>query len=225
MATIETAIEPEAVVVRDRDGNVHRIPRSSDLNTPVRTVRLHQAERLGLDLGDEAADWFTRALQRPCRLVRAIPDRDPWENHEPEGEGAKTRFPDLYPILVASESSLQTLFPTGEFGMERFRPNLSISGGPAFEEDRWKQIRIGDVVLELVKPCARCQVTTVDQATGIRQGPEPLQGLAKSRSWQRKPVFGWNALVRSTGTVRIGDPVEVIELKSEPTKIGPTVRK
>ena len=225
MATIQTTIETDAVIVRDRDGHVARIPLSHDPDAPVREVRLHQADRLGIDFGDAVADWFTAALQRPCRLVQAIPARDPWENHEPEGERAKTRFPDLYPILVASEASLQALFPGGEFGMDRFRPNLTISGAPAFAEDQWKRIQIGDVVLELVKPCARCQVTTVDQSTGVRQGPQPLQDLAKSRSWHRKPVFGWNALVRSTGEIRLGDRVKVLDLKLEPTEIGPSVRE
>ncbi|STM39705.1 putative 2Fe-2S iron-sulfur cluster binding protein [Escherichia coli] len=56
--------------------------------------------------------------------------------------------------------------------MEQFRPNLVVSGASAWEEDRWKVIRIGDVVFDVVKPCSRCIFTTVSpekRAKNIRQ--------------------------------------------------------
>jgi uncharacterized protein YcbX len=98
--------------------------------------------------------------------------------------------------------------------MRRFRPNITMAGAQAWAEDRWKRIRIGCVELELVKPCVRCVATTVDPESGIRTGPEPLSLLAKGRTWMKKPVFGWNALVKVGGLVRTGDSIEVLEIAS-----------
>ena len=53
--------------------------------------------------------------------------------------------------------------------MRRFRPNPVVSVGKAFDEDRWRRIRIG-VVLRVVKPCSRCVITTVGrEAPGLGQ--------------------------------------------------------
>ena len=50
--------------------------------------------------------------------------------------------------------------------MERFRPNVVIDGVEAFDEDRIHELRVGAVTLRLVKPCARCSITTTDQQRG-----------------------------------------------------------
>ena len=93
--------------------------------------------------------------------------------------------------------------------MNRFRPNLVIDGCGPYEEDGWKRIRIGEVEIELVKPCSRCTIPTVDQETGIA-GTEPLRTLAGYRSREEGVYFGMNAIPRSTGRVTIGDPVAVL---------------
>ena len=76
-------------------------------------------------------------------------------------------------------------------GMDRFRANLVVAGSTAFAEDHWKQIRIGSVDFLVVKPCARCQVTTIDQATG-ETSKEPLKTLATYRKQDGKVMFGMN---------------------------------
>ena len=133
---------------------------------------------------------------------------------------ANTRFPDLYPVLVTNTASLQASFPDGRFPMARFRPNLVIDTHEPFAEDHWLKLRIGEVELELVKPCARCKVTTIDQDTGEAGGPEPLQTLSRTRAWNKKAIFGWNALVRKPGLVRCGDPVKVLQKRTVAFHIG-----
>src|SRR3712207_6493830 len=97
--------------------------------------------------------------------------------------------------------------------MERFRPNLVIEGSAAWAEDRWARVRIGAVAIDLVKPCARCSATTVDPERGLVAGKEPLAALRRIRmsADRRVPgvLFGWNAVPRGLGAVRVGDPVEV----------------
>ena len=220
MAVIRTSIKDDHVLVQYPDLPPLAISRLEHSNSETTPVRLHQADRLGIDEGDQAADWFGRALGRHCRLMRSVPEIDPWRNPEPEGDAANTRFPDLYPVLVTNTASLKASFPDGRFPMARFRPNLVIETDEPFAEDHWLKLRIGEVELELVKPCARCKVTTIDQDTGQVGGPEPLQTLSRTRSWNNKAIFGWNALVRKSGRVRFGDPVEVLQSRTTAFPIG-----
>ncbi|MGC1376667.1 MAG: MOSC domain-containing protein, partial [Anaerolineales bacterium] len=121
-------------------------------------------------------------------------------------------FADGYPILIVSQESLDDLNARLErpLPMERFRPNLAVAGCRAFEEDGWKRIRVGEVELALVKPCARCEVTTIDQASAAR-GKEPLKALAAFRRADgNKVLFGMNAIPLNEGRLRVGDPVEVV---------------
>jgi len=105
--------------------------------------------------------------------------------------------------------------------MERFRPNIVVETDEPFVEDGWTEIAIGDAELALVKPCARCVVTTTDQETGaVATDNEPLATLATFRRSvdRRTPgvLFGWNATVTSGGNVFVGQPVEVLATRAEP---------
>lgn len=171
-------------------------------------------QRVVLDEGPEAAAWFSRKLGRPVRLVRHLPDRDPWRSSDPPAEGATTGLSDGYPVLVVAASTIEAAVGDA-WSPRRFRANIVVAGVPPHAEDRWRRIRIGDLVLDLVKPCVRCVATTVDPKTGIRSGDEPLRTLTRTRAWTGRPVLGWNALVRVPGTVEIGSAVEVESWRSE----------
>jgi uncharacterized protein len=150
--------------------------------------------------------WFSAALQRPVRLVY-MPDAAERPADDNYGHGL-TSLSDGFPYLIASQASLDELNGrlTTPIGMERFRPNLVVSGGTPFQEDQWSDIRIGDARFQLVKPCARCVVITTDQNTGER-GQEPLRTLATYRSMGKKVMFGVNAVGDVSGVVRAGDLV------------------
>ena len=95
--------------------------------------------------------------------------------------------------------------------MERFRPNLVISGCDAYAEDSWRQIRIGELIFRVVKPCSRCVIPTIDPETGRRQGDEPLKTLLQYRKQGNKVMFGQNLLHDGIGHLSQGMPVEVLE--------------
>jgi uncharacterized protein YcbX len=127
-------------------------------------------------------------------------------------------FADGYPFLLIGESSLGDLNARLEnpVKMNRFRPNFVVSGAEAFAEDDWKQIKIGTTEFHVVKPCGRCVMTTIDQASGEKQGVEPLKTLASyrtpKRSINKKILFGQNLIAENVGeVVKIGDKVEIIE--------------
>src|SRR5208283_5046615 len=158
-------------------------------------VQVHDDITKGVSAGEEARKWFSNFLGVPCRVV-FMPEEilrpvDP----DYAGEGDIVSFADAFPLLLISESSLDDLNSrlAVPVPMNRFRPNIVISGCGAFDEDKWKRIRVGDTVFHVMKPCARCTTTTVDQTTGV-QGKEPLATLSKYRKVNGKVLFGQNII-------------------------------
>ncbi len=164
------------------------------------------------DGGEEAAAWFTGCLGFPARLVY-MPEST-FRRANPGYVAARRRvsFADAYPLLLIGSSSLVDLNQRMETAlpMNRFRPNLVVSGSTPFDEDRWKQFRIGAVEFAVVKPCDRCVTTTIDQQTGVA-GKEPLRTLATFRKWNGQVYFGQNVVHRQAGVLRVGQAVTVVE--------------
>ncbi|GAA3156106.1 MOSC domain-containing protein [Streptomyces rameus] len=133
--------------------------------------------------------------------------------------GETVSFADGYPLLittVASLDALNALIAEGRAGdegplpMNRFRPNVVVAGTEPWAEDHWTRIAVGEVVFRAPKPSGRCVVTTTDQATAVR-GREPLQTLAAHRRIGGKLLFGQNLVPLSPGTIRVGDPVRLLD--------------
>ena len=168
------------------------------------------SDRVRTVVGDEAwSAWFSECLGRSVTLVH-MPMRT---RRRVDGRYAQglTSLSDSFPYLIISQASLDELNGRSEVpvGMDRFRPNIVLAGGHAFQEDTFAQIRIGDVRFHLVKPCARCVIVTTDQRTGER-GKEPLRTLATYRSSNNKVLFGMNAMGDGDGIVRVGDEVTIL---------------
>jgi uncharacterized protein YcbX len=169
----------------------------------------------------EAQDWFSAFLGIPCKLVYQG-DLPRAASTQYAAEGTMVSYADGFPLLVTLTSSLEDLnrrMPQA-LPMNRFRPNIVISGAPAWAEDGWKKIRIAGVTLDIVKPCLRCVVTTTDQQTGAKESNEPLATL-KTFRLLRQPgltgvVFGQNAVPGSLGTLKVGDRVDILESQSPP---------
>ena len=161
----------------------------------------------------EADRWFSRFLGEPVSLVYVDARMERPVDPVYAAAGDRVGFADGFPLLLLSRASLEELnrqLPR-PVRMENFRPNLVVEGCEAFAEDGWKRLRVGDVELEVVKPCARCVFTTVDPATGQKaKDGEPLRTLARVRHIEGKAMFGQNVLVRRPGTLQVGDAVEVL---------------
>lgn len=207
LALVAATITPEALELEapGRERLTIELGRPRDR----RGVVVWRFETESFDCGELAAAWFSGYLGANVRLVEF--DRDGFRAanpaHAPEGSSAGL-FSDGYPVLLATEASLADLnsrLPE-PVPMNRFRPNVVISGSKAFEEDGWTELRIGEVTFRVAKPCERCVVTTVDQGTGLA-GKEPLATLAKFRKRDGTVHFATNLVHRSTGTLRVHDPV------------------
>ena len=194
------------------------------------------AERLPVTVWGDAVDaalapaaahaWCTTHLDTDVRLV-FMPDasRRAVDSEYAVQADDIVSFADGYPLLLASAASLADLNARldAPLPMNRFRPNLVVEGAAPWAEDTWRRIRIGDVIFQSVKPCGRCSVTTVDQQTATR-GKEPLKTLAtfRRRAETGKVYFGWNLVPETTGTLRAGDAVEVLERGARPHFNGTT---
>jgi uncharacterized protein YcbX len=173
---------------------------SRDTGGAALAVTVWKFNGRGFDCGDDAAAWCSQFLETPLRLVSF--DADAPRVCSPEwtpGTRAITEFSDGFPILVISRASLEELnsrLPTA-LPMERFRPNVVIDGVDAYDEDRMHELRLGPVTLRLVKPCARCSITTTDQQKGVVDGVEPLRTLKEYRHDPKLhgELFGQNAIV------------------------------
>lgn len=212
-ALVRTAIDAGRVVLSAP--GVASITLDADEQQPSRPVRVWQSQVRGFDAGDGAAAWLSDRLGTPVRVVRFDAAHPRPCNPAYAGDsGAEVRFADGYPVLVIGQASLDHLNAklaargVAPLPMNRFRPSLVLDGLEPHDEDHLESIAIGDVVLRPVKPCTRCQVTTVDQATG-RAGDEPLVTLSTYRRDERFDgiTFGMNAIVTAGAgaTIAVGD--------------------
>ena len=95
----------------------------------------------------------------------------------------------------------------------RFRMLFELEGAEAHEEDGWLggQIAVGEAVLSITKPDARCAITTLDPDTGVRD-IDTLRTIIGYRGLRegRKVDFGVLGEVATPGQVRVDDEVSVV---------------
>lgn len=175
------------------------------------------------DMGAVAAQWFSDFLGRPCRLVRFDPDHRRLSSMEwTGGIEAPNQFSDGFPVLVVGEGSMAELnarlAAAGQapVGVERFRPNVVLAGWDAHDEDRVDRVQVdagdgGEILLQPVKPCARCPIPDIDPATA-ESTPVVGDALRAYRQDARLAgaiTFGMNAIVRQGAgrLLRVGQRV------------------
>lgn len=179
-------------------------------------VSVWQSKVRAAAAGPAADAWFSAYLGRPVRLVHL--DDPARRQVDPEFGAPEDRvsFADGYPLLLTAEGSLdalgQWLIEDGQpaVPMTRFRPSVVVAGSAPWAEDGWRRIQLGAVPFRVAKPCGRCVVTTIDQQTAER-GKQPLAMLGRRRRFGQRLVFGQNLIPDATGTIRIGDPVRVLD--------------
>lgn len=191
-------------------------------------VSVWDSKCMAVRVGDDASAWFEKELGAKRHLV-FMPEgsrREISNRYAIRGEAVS--FADGYPLLLCGEASLEELNSrmSRPVPMGSFRPNLVISGAEPFAEDQWKRIRVGNSLFRVVKPCARCVVTTTDQRDGSRRGKEPLKTLSAFRRasdvlpgkygshgfGKNDVLFGQNLIpLDPGGRVSVGDEVNVLD--------------
>lgn len=213
MALIGPAFSQETLILQAPGMGSIEIPFELKNSAP-RAVKIWNDPCTAEDCGNEAAQWFTQFLSIDCRFVSIGTTYGRFVNSQYSAHQDQVSFADAFPLLLISSASLRDLNSRLEqpIPMNRFRPNLVVSGCEPFAEDQWKRISINGLVFNVCKPCARCTVPSVDQMTGIR-GQEPLTTLSTYRKGANNEVlFGQNLInEQKSGNIVIGNEVTILE--------------
>ncbi|HAG84619.1 MAG TPA: MOSC domain-containing protein [Cyanobacteria bacterium UBA12227] len=209
MALIKVKLTDGELVVEVPDKEFLSIPLEPKTDPCIR-VQVWNDICDAIPLSKEINQWFSEFLDIKCQLVYMPENSCRPINPQYAKPNEQVSFADGFPFLLISEASVQDLNKRLEQAvpMNRFRPNLVVSGCEAFAEDYWRKICIGSLDFRVVKPCSRCSITTVDQSQGIK-GKEPLLTLAQYRLRDGQIFFGQNLIQDQLGTLQVGDTVEI----------------
>ncbi|MEM1416696.1 MAG: MOSC N-terminal beta barrel domain-containing protein [Myxococcota bacterium] len=210
LARIEVAAFAEGITLTLPGGASAVLP-GSHRGTPE-TVEVWRS-RVDAVPHAEGSALLSDFLGRPVRVVFQV---GPRPTHRGGGE---VSFADGYPLLLTTTSSHAELDAQAGVPIDprRFRPNVLVTSERAYDEDLWDQLTLGGIPFQGVKGCDRCVLTTVDPESGAK-GTEPLRTLARTRRAQGAVWFGMNLVPRGRGTLRVGDPVEVLTRHATPPR-------
>ncbi|CAH1778005.1 unnamed protein product [Owenia fusiformis] len=175
----------------------------------------------GVDCGDEVAEWLTKVIGKAnLRLVYSGPGlkkRDVLErakNVTLAKSGNLVAYPDYTPYHLATDDSLADLNNKAQHpvAMDNFRANIIVKATDPFEEDYWREVRIGEATFQNVRLTTRCKLTQIDPKNGEPDNvtKDPINTLRKYRRFKKlgdSPCFGINLTINQTGPIKVGDEV------------------
>ena len=210
MALIQPSLNNGQLTLSSFGLEDHIVPLASP-HSPRKSVQVWSDTVYAQHLSAETDRWLAQTLGEPCHLVYidAQEVRQCDLNYAKQGD--QTGFADGFPLLLISQASLEDLNSklAQPVSMQRFRPNLVLTGCDAFAEDTWQRLQINTLVFYVVKPCSRCIITTVNPRLGLVTSPEPLRTLARYRKRDNKIYFGQNIIHQSTGIVSLGENISI----------------
>lgn len=226
MATLAIKLIENGLEIFDLENKKLEVPFKFEKSN-LQKVRVWQSVCAAFVLPSAINEWLSDVLETSCQLVYMPDDSEREINKLFRQNNEIVSFADGYPFMLIGENSLVDLNEKLEtkIPMNRFRPNIVVSGAEAFAEDRWKKIQIGETVFRATKPCARCVVTTIEQSRGEVGGKEPLKTLATYRTAKdlfpneleslgldkNYVLFGQNLVAENfSGKIAIGDEVEIL---------------
>jgi len=186
-----------------RDGLAgDRLVQVYDARGHVVTARKHpdllgHRGTLGSDGEPRIDGWPWPSAEAAARISEALG----WKPRLERFAGEE-RF-DVLPLLVATDGAIQALGVDGR----RLRPNIVVGGVDGLGERAWpgRRLRIGEVVIAVVKPRARCVMTTYDPDTQV-QDPTVLRRIVREFGG----TMALDCAVEAGGTVRVGDSVVLL---------------
>jgi hypothetical protein len=167
--------------------------------------------RLSAALGKEVR--FVSQKPEHLKLEAVKPGLDAIELEETVDFPLVNPFFDLAALHIVTSATLEhfrSLYPEGDFDARRFRPNIVLEtpGESGFLEQTWvgKTLAIGEEVrVRIMMTTHRCAATTLPHH-GLPKDNEILRTANKHNGGN----VGVYATVVETGTVRVGDAVEVV---------------
>jgi uncharacterized protein YcbX len=171
----------------------------TQLDRPVQALMYGRVVS-GHVMGGPWTEALSRYAGRPLVLIRP----------EHGGDANDSAPVSLFSTASANELSRQA-GSAAALDSRRFRMLIEVSGCDPHQEDSWvgKRVRVGEAVLLVERPVARCVITTQDPTTGLKDF-DTLKALAAYRGFREgtKVDFGVYAQVLEPGAIGVGDPVE-----------------
>lgn len=202
---------PMVAVAAETDAEGHRLrmsfPDGRVLEDEVRVSDPIETPIYGRTaIGHVVAGPWAEALEplagRPLRLVRV---------DTPGGTRSE------HPATLIGDGSLHQLaqhLGVPSVDPRRFRMLIELAGAAPDEEDTWcgRRVAIGAAILAISKPVPRCAITTQDPDSGVRD-LDTLRTIISYRGLRdgKDIDFGVWGEVERPGTMRLGDPVEVLD--------------
>jgi uncharacterized protein YcbX len=172
--------------------------------------------------GEPLDEVLTSWLGRPVRLVDAASfGTATYEAHEDSEdddsplvtwEGLRGSFVDESALHLMTTLDIEQLVserPDLQWETRRFRPNVMME--PAADSqlrlEPGMRVAVGDCEIAITKGCTRCVMTTRSQPGALERQLEILQHVSRYHDG----AVGVRASIVRTGTVRIGDPVRVLD--------------
>jgi MOSC domain-containing protein len=176
------------------------------IQPPEAREHYRRVAEAGVDLETDLRQIFGRLPDEPLPDLSVFPP-ELFELSSPAG----TYF-DAFPLHLLTSTSLHLLAaknPSARFDVRRFRPNLLVAhggDGSAVPENDWcgREIRVGEVRVAVGVRCPRCVMTTLPQGD-LAQDGSVLRTIVREMGQD----VGVYATAASSGTIRVGDPVEV----------------
>ncbi|MCT2589530.1 MOSC N-terminal beta barrel domain-containing protein [Streptomyces sp. N2-109] len=218
LAVVRPEIDPagESLTLRAPDTEPLRI--EVDREGPRRDVEMFRVPYRAIDQGEAVAEWLSTVLGEPSRLVRVPPEHGRVTAGQTPGTSGFADSSAMHLLSLPTMGLLnERLAARGSAPLPsaRFRPNIVVDGWGAdglepHAEDRARRIEAGSAEFGYAKLAIRCAVTTVEQRSGLRAGPEPLRTLAEYRRAAEGGVaFGAKFSVLRPGKVSVGDEAAV----------------
>jgi len=197
--------------VIDRWGNEEIKIDMSAFNQIVEQVEIWDDKVQQVWMNEEMSRWFSMILKEPVRLVKLNTNYQRGISKKYTTKYSQnTSFADSLPILLCTTASFQQVEEVyGDFDFLRFRPNIVIKNVIPFEEDNWITIQTNHVQLSNKKPCARCNLITVDPQSG-KVDPNFLKKLSEFRTVNHKVLFGIQVVPEKGGNLKVGEEVSVV---------------
>jgi uncharacterized protein YcbX len=212
LSQIEVGITESNIILRDRRTN-ESINHQLEFELKKTDVKIWRSNTTSHQfLYKELDEWISDRMGTSLRFVYMDESDHRSMNPEYAKENEIVSFADGYPILICNAASLAILNSKldSPITMSHFRPNIVLDHHTAWEEDNWKRLKIGEVILRIPKPCARCTVINIDPNTG-EKNKNVLLTLSKARLSEEKILFGINAIIEKTGIIGLDDKVEIVE--------------
>lgn len=233
---------PEMALIKPYiDGdNLHvKAPSMEELTVPIEVesgevelCTVHKKNVFAQPVSSEANEWFSEYFKMAgARLVHVRSDfpRPITDRYRKPKATNKVGFADSFAFLLTSEVSLASLnlHLDEAIPMNRFRPNIVVNGPglEPYDEDFWREVKIGGMRAFVVRACARCAVPDTEQTTGQRPDRPVTAALKESRhgfdstdpDLPQGNFFGQNLnhILEPGLTIKVNDAVTVLRRSGE----------